>query len=402
MPKPRLLVLASTFQATTNDGTPSFVRDLAQAEAVDFDTLVLVPAVPGGVSRERIGQIDVERFRYFPRRWEDLAHGAIVENLRSKKSRWLQVPAFLLAEWWAVHRAVRRFQPDVMHVHWVIPQGAVARGAMRRVPSLITTLGGDLYGLRGRLFAALKRMTIRRAVALTAMNLDMRERLIDLGAAANTVHVVPMGADLTTVRAESAGMERIPGRILAVGRLVQKKGIAVLVEAVRKLPTGEEHSVVIVGDGPLRPELERAAGGLNVSFLGQLGRRELAREYARSDLVVVPSVRAESGDQDGLPVVLLEAMGAGSTIVASDLPGLNEAVINGRTGVLVPAGDADALAAAICERLADSAGSRALGAAAAEVADSYSVDAIGRRYRELLHEAMSQQKATDNRRGSRR
>jgi len=389
VPKPRLLVLASTFQASANDGTPSFVRDLAESEAADFETLVLVPSVPGAPSRERIGQLQVERFRYFPRRWEDLAHGAILENLRSRRSRWLQVPTFLLAEWWAVRRVVRRFRPDVLHVHWIIPQGVLSRSVMGRIPSLITTLGGDLYGLQGRPFTAVKRATVARAVTLTAMNLDMKKRLIELGAPTDSVHVLPMGADLTTVRAAARGVERVRGRILAAGRLVEKKGFAVLLQALRLLPDDGSYSVVIVGDGPLRSELEAMAHGLDVRFVGQLGRTELAHEYATSDVVVVPSVQAASGDQDGLPVVLLEAMGAGSTIVASDLPGLNEAVIDGHTGVLVPPGDAGALARAIADRLADNEGSRVMGFAASELADTYSIDAIGQRYRELLHDAMN-------------
>jgi len=98
MQRRRLLVLASTYPARAGDGTPAFVRDLAAAESSRYETTVLVPAVPGSVGDEVDGALDVRRFRFFPRRWEDLADGAILENLRSRKSRWLQVPAFLLAE----------------------------------------------------------------------------------------------------------------------------------------------------------------------------------------------------------------------------------------------------------------------------------------------------------------
>ena len=89
----------------------------------------------------------MRRYRFFPRRWEDLADGAILENLRARPSRWLQVPSFFLAGALAVRRAVRDTAPDVVHVHWIIPQGLMALAGRAAVPWLVTTLGGDLYAL---------------------------------------------------------------------------------------------------------------------------------------------------------------------------------------------------------------------------------------------------------------
>ncbi|MEO3938068.1 glycosyltransferase [Dermatophilaceae bacterium Soc4.6] len=383
MTRPRLLVLASTFPAQAHDGTPGFVLDLAQQEAEAFETTVIVPSVPGATARQRIGEVQVIRFRYFPRRWEDLADGAILENLRARPSRWLQVVPFVVAEWLALRREVRRQSPDVLHVHWLVPQGVAALGAMRQVPSVVTTLGGDLYGLRDPVSTALKRLVVRRAAAVTAMNEDMRAQLVGLGAAPADAHVMPMGADLSTIRAEAAEVARVPGQVLFVGRLVEKKGLRHLLAALPLL-ADLDLRVRVVGDGPLRAELEASARGLPVTFLGALGRGELAREYAASALMVVPSTRAASGDQDGLPVALLEAMGVGTPIVASDLPGLNEVVLEGHTGLLVQAGDEPGLAAAVRSLVADPDRAERLGEAARELSESLSVDAVGRRYRDLL------------------
>src|SRR5690606_6237069 len=90
----RLMVVASTFPGHEDDGTPAFVRDLSSRLSEAFETTVLVPRVPGSQRSEVIGNLRVERFPYFPRRWEDLAHGAILENLRERPLRWLQVPPF--------------------------------------------------------------------------------------------------------------------------------------------------------------------------------------------------------------------------------------------------------------------------------------------------------------------
>ena len=363
--RPRLVVVASTFPGLRGDGTPEFIRDLSLRLGAEFDTVVLVPRVPDAPAREEASGVVIERFRYFPRRWEDLAHGAIIENLRSRPTRWLQVGPFVLAEAFRLWRLVRRHRPDVVHIHWIIPQGLAAMLTARGTPWVVTTLGGDVYALNDPVTRRMKRAVLRRACAVTTMNADMRDRLIEAGAAPATTFVQPLGADLAAIRAMGAGEKRIPGRVLFVGRMVEKKGLAVLLDAVRRLPEGLDWSLQVAGDGPLRAELEAQASGLPIEFTGSASREDLARAYARSSVMVVPSVPASSGDQDGLPTVLLEAMGAGCAIVASDLPGIDEAVEHRVNGLLVPPADPDKLAGALAEVLTDTDLAEELGRTAA-------------------------------------
>jgi glycosyltransferase involved in cell wall biosynthesis len=387
MPRPTLLVLASTFPARPGDGTPAFVRDLALGEAGAYQTTVLVPAVPGGAPREHDGPLEIVRFRYFPRRWEDLAHGAILENVRSRPSRLLQVPALLAAEYLAVRREVRRRRPDVLHVHWLIPQGLVALAAARGIPKLVTTLGGDLYGLRDPLSRKIIRAVVGDAKAVTTMNAEMRDRLLALGADPASTHVMPMGADLDAIRPVAAAATPVPGRVLFVGRLVEKKGLTHLLRALSSLSTtpaaGDVH-LRVVGDGPLRDRVHRQAAGLPVEFLGGLARNELSREYGTAQVAVFPSVPAASGDQDGLPVALLEAMGCGCPVIASRLPGLDEAVEDGVSGLLVTPGDADQLAGALRRLLEDEPLRRRLSEGAVQRAQGFSSAATAAAYIRLL------------------
>jgi hypothetical protein len=146
---PRLLVVASTFPSRRGEGTPGFVWDLAEQEAGRFETIVLVPRVGDAPARERAGSLEIRRFRYFPRRWEDLADGAILENLRARPLRWLQVLPFLAAEAFALRRLIAEFDPDVLHVHWVLPQGLVAALAAPRRRSVLTAHGGMCTPWRG-------------------------------------------------------------------------------------------------------------------------------------------------------------------------------------------------------------------------------------------------------------
>ena len=351
----RLLVIASTFPAREGDGTPSFVDDLARREAERFTTLALVPRVPGAARRERRGKLLIERFPYFFRRWEGVADGAILENVRSDRWLALQVPFLVAAEMLALRRAVRRFKPDVIHVHWIVPQGIAALAVARSVPWVVTTLGGDVYALQAPVWRGLKARVLRRARTVTTMNREMREHLVSLGSPAERTIVLPMGVDLGAVRPAGAGVDRVPLRVLFAGRLVEKKGLDVLLRAMRQVTSATGWSLDVVGDGPLREALRSASEDLSgrVRFLGQQTRPELARSMYEADLMVFPSVVASSGDQDGLPVTLLEAMAAGCAIVASRLPGIDEAIEDGVSGVLVPTGDERALGEAIDELLGD-------------------------------------------------
>lgn len=388
--RPSLLILASTYPAQAGDGTPSFVRDLAVGLSDHFAPLVLVPAVPGGAAAEEGDGIRVRRYRFFPSRWEDLAAGAILENVRSKKSRLLQVPFFMAAQFFAVRRAVRSERPAVLHAHWIIPQGLVARWAAPHVPLVVTTLGGDLYALGDPVSRAIKRSVLRRARAVTVMNADMRERAIALGANPDTTYVMPMGAQVAQFADAAAGRATRkadgPVRLLAVGRLVEKKGFHLLLEALATVdPT--TWRLTIVGDGPERPTLEAAAAGLPVEFVGQLTREALTRADAEADVAVFPSVRAASGDQDGLPVALLEAMASGCAVVVSDLPGLDEAVEPGVSGLSVPSGDVAALRDALTTIIGDASLRATLGAGAAAKAQSFDVAAVAEGYQRVLDAA---------------
>lgn len=392
MHTPKLLVLASTYPAHTGDGTPQFVRDLATVEALSYQTTVLVPAVPGGASREKDGGLEVRRFRYFPRRWEDLADGAILENLRSRKSRWAQVLPLFLAQVLAIRREARAAEPDVIHVHWLIPQGLAALIAAPKVPTLVTAHGGDLYGLHDRLSRRLIRAVLKHADAVTTMNTDMLDRLLELGADPATTVVLSMGADVTAIRPLAAAVERRPGRILFVGRLVEKKGVSVLLEAL-KLVDASGYDLRVVGDGPLRGQLTSEASGLSATFVGVLGREALAAEFGAASIAVFPSVAAASGDQDGLPVALLEAMSTGCAVVASDLPGLRDAVEDGQSGLLTTPGSAAELAAALGRLLRDPQLCDELGRAAEARAESFSVAAIGGRYAALLDDVRARRES---------
>jgi glycosyltransferase involved in cell wall biosynthesis len=149
-----------------------------------------------------------------------------------------------------------------------------------------------------------------------------------------------------------AGPPEAPARVVAIARLVEKKGLEVLVRAAAKL----DPSVVveIVGDGPERARLGELANG-RVRFLGALPHAEALARLRGATAFALPCRELPSGDRDGLPVALVEAMSAGVPVVTTPVGGIGELVRDGATGLLTPPGDADALAAALAALLGDGA-----------------------------------------------
>jgi glycosyltransferase involved in cell wall biosynthesis len=185
----------------------------------------------------------------------------------------------------------------------------------------------------------------RDAACVIACNADVAGDLRRTGA---PVHLIPHGVDLDRFRPTPPPDAEVL-TVLAIGRLVPKKGFAVLLEAASRLLAPVR--LRIVGDGAEREALERRIAALGVAdrveLAGPRTHDDLPAEFAAAHIVVVPSVADATGDRDGLPNVVLEAMASARPVIASDIGAVSSAVIDGRTGVLVPPGDAEALAGAL-------------------------------------------------------
>lgn len=187
-----------------------------------------------------------------------------------------------------------------------------------------------------------------------------RRRLIELGAEPGKVVVHRMGVDCRRLSFAPRTPPPEPGtvRCLSVGRLVEKKGYHHAVEAVVELlRRGRDVEYTIVGEGPLRPALERRIGklgaGTRIRLAGWKGREEVIGLLERSHLFMAPSVTAADGDQEGIPVALMEAMAVGVPVIGTRHAGIAELVRDGRTGHLVPEADVDRLAGKLERLLGD-------------------------------------------------
>jgi colanic acid/amylovoran biosynthesis glycosyltransferase len=256
-----------------------------------------------------------------------------------------------------IEAELRALRPALIHAHFGTDGLLVLPLARALGVPLITNLRGyDVTRSDGALLRSGRLSWMRYALGKKRLQCDgalflavsdaLRERAIARGYPKARTLTHYNGVDLDRFRPDAVPRE--PGLILHVGRLVEKKGTKVLIEALAGIAGAK---LAIVGDGPLRKTLERQARELGdrVNFLGALSSDEVANWMRRASVLAAPSVTAADGDAEGLPNAVVEAAASGLPVVGTAHSGIPEAIEDGTSGFLVPEGDAEALAA----RLAD-------------------------------------------------
>jgi glycosyltransferase involved in cell wall biosynthesis len=350
--KKRVLVLTSTFPRWQGDSEPPFVFELSRRLADRFDIMVLAPHAPGAKRSENIGNLEVHRFRYFFTPWQSLAyHGGIMANLKQNRLRYLLIPLFLLSEFVSLVLLLRKHRVDVIHAHWLIPQGLVAivaRALFKGVkPAILcTSHGTDMFGLTGTLFKWLQKKIIAKVDKLTVVSTALRVHAISL-VNRDDIEVIPMGIDLTGIFTPPVFSGRNSNELLFVGRLVEQKGLQYLIQAMPEiLRNYPQVTLTIAGDGPEREYLRRLADvsrvGEHVQFLGAVENAALKELYRRAAMFVSPSLA------EGFGLVFVEALGCACPVVATGLPAIRDVVIDGVTGLTCQRKNGADLAAKVC------------------------------------------------------
>jgi colanic acid/amylovoran biosynthesis glycosyltransferase len=275
-----------------------------------------------------------------------------------------------LGRWGSLGERVAAANPALIHAQFG-PDGVMALPLARAlgVPLVTSLRGYDLNRRRllgsGRLswmrYAIGRGRLMREGALFLAVSEALRRRALAQGFPEARTLTHYNGVDLSRF-APSDGDDG--ETVLHVGRLVEKKGTALLLRAFAGLPRGR---LVIIGDGPLRGSLERLAGELGldgrVRFLGLQPAEVVAEWMRRAALLAAPSLTARDGDAEGLPNVAVEAAASGLPVVGSDHQGIPEAVTDGQSGFIVPEGEAQPLARRIGELLASDALRREMGRA---------------------------------------
>ena len=290
---------------------------------------------------------------------------ALEERTMTARGAGARLAIRLLGRWGELGARVGAHRPVMVHAHFA-PDGLAALPLARAlgVPLITSLRGYDVTRSRvallgsGRLswmrYALGGRALMREGDLFLAVSDALRSRAIAAGFPEERTLTHYNGVDLDRFRPGTQTPE--PGLILFVGRLVEKKGVRVLLDAFAAVKAAVPAArLKVIGDGPLAPPLRRYAKALgltgSVDFVGALPADEVAREMRRAWLLAVPSLTARDGDAEGLPNALVEASASGLPAVATDHGGIPEAIEDGRTGCIVPEGEVEPLARQIIELL---------------------------------------------------
>lgn len=366
-----------------------FVFDLCrQLDARGVQVTVLVPHAKGSSQRESLENIEVRRFRYAPEAWEKLAYeGGIMANLKRKPLLYALLPLFLLAQFATLVRCLRASRYDAVHAHWFLPQGlslAIASRLSVGRPHLVCTAhGSDVSALRGVLWSAVRRWIASRCDHVVTVSAALRDCLVTEGCETEKLSIIPMGVNLDG-RFFPDETKRAVAEILFVGRLVVGKGLDILISALPQIRAIHPMATLsIIGDGPERSQLENMTISLGlapyVDFFGAVENSDLPRFYRRATLLVLPSL------EEGFGLVVVEALGCGCPVAASDLPAVRDLLQDGQGGRLFRTGDSYDLTKKVCELLANERLRHSLAKTGrASVLDRYDWNTIGQRYLSVL------------------
>jgi glycosyltransferase involved in cell wall biosynthesis len=352
--KKSVLVVTSTFPRWINDSDPPFVMELCKRLAKEnINVDVLAPHTIGSSKKEVVNGVNIYRYKYFFSKWELLAYeGGILANIKKNKLLYFLVPLFIFSQARSILKLIKNNKYDLIHAHWLIPQGLISVFISKYIykdsPKILcTSHGSDLFSLQSAFYNNVKKWVLNNSDVVTVVSENMREACLQLTNIEEKIHVCSMGVDLVNVFIPSENVKRDSNKILFVGRLVDGKGVSILLESMQIIfEKYQRVKLIIVGDGSERRKLETLCENLDiehaVEFLGALNQSQLPEIYSSASIAVIPS-----NSQEGLGLVTIEAMGCGCAVIVSVKDNVNDIIEDGVNGIMVKSGDEKDLANAI-------------------------------------------------------
>ncbi|MEO0265222.1 MAG: glycosyltransferase family 4 protein [candidate division WOR-3 bacterium] len=348
--KLRILVITTAFPRHKEDIiTPWLVKEMKLLIERGFEVKVFTSSYKG-LKQKRFENIEIYRFRYAPKPLEKLTHDAAVPILLREKKiyKLLVIPYLVSGTLHALFQSLRE-KFDIVYVQWPIPHVlfALPYKLVQKSKIVLYFHGSDaalLKKLSRPLFWLFSSLCSNCEVTLTNSNY-MKNSLINLGIR-NRIEVIPL-ANPHTSELEPYKEEK-ELNILFVGRLIDLKGVDVLIKSFKIIKEKYANAkLTIVGDGILINELKKLTKLLDLNdvyFKGFLTGEPLHEEYRKAMIFVLPSIVNKSGETEGLGMVLVEAISFGVPVVGSNVGGIPDIILDGKTGLLANPGDPEDLA----------------------------------------------------------
>ncbi len=352
-----VLVVTSVYPLMPAERDAPFVREvILRLQPTGAKFSVFAPAYEGSKSHMLDG-VKVHRFRYCPKRFENLARDGAPTKIQRQPLYLIAAALYILLGSLQLFWVCCKEKPDLLHINWPFPHGLMAWPASKLlgIPMVFTFHGTELNLVHKYGFVAdILRWLLPMASGVTANSAFTAELIRKLYN--GPVTVIPYGLTVEAKPPQPRPLGEVP-RLLFVGRLIERKGLRYLLEALPLILAKQPVRLRVVGKGDSRAELQHHSRALGldavVDFVGHLGKESLAEEYAACDIFVLPSIVDSKGETEGLGIVMIEALAHEKPVVASAVGGIFDVVRSGTTGFLVPEKDPSALAQAILTLLLD-------------------------------------------------
>lgn len=350
----RICILTHTFPKNINDSTAPFMHALSLGfSKIGHEVFVLTPY--NSELREEDFPYKVVAYKYiWPKFLHILGYSQTLKyGSKLKLSAYILFPFLFIFGVFTLIRLARKEKFAVISSHWLLPNGFLAFCASRflKIPYIVSLPGSDVYlAKKNKIFSKIAVISANNAAAVISDSPRFLEIVLSLGANLKKTQIIPYPVEVKKTKPslgklnlirKKLNLERDNLVLLAVGRLVSKKGFDYLIKALP--PLFEKYKnlrLIIVGDGDLRQEWEKLVWKLNldkcVKFVGSVNRDELLNYYNLADIFVMPSIKDKEGNIDDQPVSLIEAMACGKPIIATNFPGIALTVKNGVSGYLFP------------------------------------------------------------------
>ena len=397
----KALVIATTFPRWKDDTTPRFVYDLSNRIASNYKIIVLSPHHKNAEKKELMGKLQVKRFVYFkPERLQKLCYeGGIIPNIKSSFLAKMQMPLLIVTEFFASFSIIKRDNIDLIHAHWILPQGVVGVFLKKlfKKPLLVTIHGSDLFPLKNRLFKILQDFAMKNADYVTVNSIATRDELTKrFPKYSAKIRTIPMGVDTKIFRNRKVIRPRKYANnklLLFVGRLSEQKGLQYLIDSMQDISKYDARvKLLVIGTGPyewvLREKVKSKGLEENVEFLGSLPTSDVANYYNLCDIFILPSISSKTGTE-ALGLSLLEAMASGCAVIGTNVGGIPYTIKDGYNGILVMEKDHNEISRGIITLLKDKKKSQILGRNAAKfVRENYSWEKISKDFIKLYKDLL--------------
>lgn len=360
-----ICVLTHTFPRNEEDTAAAFMKGFSDGLVRAGNKVIVVTPFDLDFDWEK-DKFKIVKYRYiWPDSWHVMGYSRTMKaDVSLKIVNFLLLPFMILFGTIALIRTINKEKIDIVNVHWILPNGVIAFLAyiITGVQYVVTLPGTDAFlAFKNKAFGLVAKVIAARSSGLVSNSSWLLKRILALGVGEKPTEIINYPTDISEFKPQHNGVEKLRKIlglkknsiiVMAIGRLVYKKGFYYLIKAMQEVTEKNPNARLIIGgDGDLKKNLESLSEKMglkeNILFVGNIKRNEIAWYYNLADIFVAPSIVDAEGNVDGGPVVCFESMACGKPQIVTNVLGVADIIEEGKNGYIVEQKNSSTLAVAI-------------------------------------------------------